>query len=345
MPDGRMNGVMELEGFLNLLKPPGMTSHDVVAYVRRLTGTKKVGHAGTLDPAAAGVLLVCLGQATKVAAFLTEQDKSYRGEMILGAATDSQDSSGQVIARREDFAISREEITAVLAEFAGELLQVPPMVSAVKHHGRRLYELARAGEVVERQPRRVTIHRLELVEIVPGPGQPAGEPAEDPTGQTLGKPVEDRYGPGARVIFDVSCSKGTYIRTLCHDLGDRLGCLAHLGFLVRTRTGSFELRESLTLEELTAAVKAGDLAGRLLPLDWALGALPAVVCKPGAAEAARHGAAIYSPGVDRQDDGILPGMQVRVYDPRGAFISVARAREDAAGLSFRPVRVFQSPKQ
>lgn len=314
---------------MNLLKPPGMTSHDVVAYVRRLTGAKKAGHAGTLDPAAAGVLVVCLGQATKMAAFLTEQEKSYRGEMILGAATDSQDASGQVIARRDDFAISPEDLTGIFAQFTGELLQVPPMVSAVKHHGRRLYELARAGQVVERQPRPVTIHRLELVEVIPGPEQAA----------------KDRFGPGTRVIFDVTCSKGTYVRTLCNDMGEQLGCLAHLGFLIRTRTGSFELSDSRTLEELAAAVEAGGAARYLLPLDWALRGLPAVMCKPGAAGAVRNGAVLHPPGVDKQDGGILPGMQVRVYGPAGEFISVARAETNAAGMSFRPVRVFQLSNQ
>src|SRR6266568_6817656 len=224
-----------MNGFLIIDKPAGITSHDVVQRVRRLCRLKKVGHTGTLDPFATGVLPVALGEGTKAIHFLDEAVKEYRAELTLGTATDTQDCTGTVIREGEWRGVTAEEIVALTREFTGRVSQVPPMYSALKRNGVPLYRIARAGETVEREPREVlisaiTIDRLEL-------------------------PV---------VAFTVICSRGTYVRTLAADLGDRLGCGAHLTALRRTRSGPFTLACSLTLDELDNLAANGEVAARLI---------------------------------------------------------------------------------
>ena len=244
---------MDLHGVLNTLKPPGMTSHDVVDYLRRLTGMRRIGHTGTLDPGACGVLVLCLGHATRIAEFLTERQKGYRAEFTFGVATDSGDAYGAVTQERDASSIDRDRLEAALGKFVGVLDQVPPMVSAVHKGGRRLYERARRGETVEVEPRRVEITECQLLEFSPG--------------------------PRATALVHVECSKGTYIRALARDLGATLEVGAHASFVLRTRAGRFELAGSLTLEELadaalddlpavdlTAAQRQQVLDGRPLPL-------------------------------------------------------------------------------
>ncbi|OTA40349.1 MAG: pseudouridine synthase, partial [Symbiobacterium thermophilum] len=244
---------------LNLLKPPGMTSHDVVAFVRRALGVKKAGHTGTLDPGVAGVLPVCVGRATRLAEYIAGSDKAYRAEITFGVATDTQDGFGEVVAEADASHLTRGDVAYALTRFHGPIEQVPPMVSAVKVGGKRLYELARKGVEVEREPRRVFIHRLQLLDFRPGP-----------------RPV---------AYIDVVCSKGTYVRTLAHDLGRFLQVGAHLSYLVRTRSGPFVLAQAATLEEL-AAGKA-----RLLPPAAALGDMPRVTVSGRAAARVLHGVA------------------------------------------------------
>ena len=239
-----------MDGILNFLKPPGMTSHDAVAWLRRLTGERRIGHAGTLDPAAAGVLVLCLGSAVRLTEFLLGSDKAYRAEVTFGATTSTQDSWGEVMAQADASGLTREALLGALAQFRGEIEQVPPMVSAVKVGGRRLYQLAREGVEVERQPRRVTISSLELVEFRPG--------------------------ARATAVFDVVCSKGTYIRTLCADLGRELGPGACLSFLLRTRSGSFHCALARTVEELAGAASEGRIAACLEPLSRAVARLPVI---------------------------------------------------------------------
>ncbi len=239
-----------MDGIFNLNKPAGMTSHDVVAHVRRLTRQRRVGHAGTLDPAASGVLPVCLGQATRVAEYLSESGKCYRATVILGAVTDTYDAEGEVI-RSAPVRVSREEIVAALPAFRGRQMQLPPLYSAIKLAGQPLYKLARAGAEVQLQPRPVEIYRLELVDWQP--------PA---------------------VVLEVECSKGTYVRSLAYDLGERLGCGAHLGGLVRLRSGPFTLEESLTLEELAQALVDGSWVHYLYAPDEALLDRQAVIVGP-----------------------------------------------------------------
>lgn len=212
-----------MDGIINILKPSGMTSADVVAWVRRTLHVKKVGHTGTLDPGVVGVLPVCLGQATRFAEFLTEQGKAYRAELTLGISTDTQDGYGQILTRQTP-EVTVREFEGVLGRFQGVVRQTPPMYSAVRKDGKHLYEYARQGLEVERLQREVVIAGLKLERWI--------------------------EGQFPQAVLDIQCSKGTYIRTLCHDIGQELGCGAHMSYLIRTRSGPFLLEDSWTLEEI-----------------------------------------------------------------------------------------------
>ncbi|MBE3597986.1 MAG: tRNA pseudouridine(55) synthase TruB [Limnochordaceae bacterium] len=281
-----------------------MTSHDVVALVRKWAGVRRVGHAGTLDPGAAGVLVVLVGQATRLASYLQEAEKVYRAEMVLGVRTDTQDASGRTLAVADAFEIPWSDVDAALARMIGTIQQRPPMVSAVHHQGRRLYELARQGVEVERPVRTVEIYDLQVHSIWP----------EDAERATF----------GARVVFDVTCSAGTYVRTLCDDVGQSLGCGAHLGFLVRLRSGAFGLDQAVTLEELEAAGRHRRLAEYLLPLDAGLGHLPRVSLEGESLHRARHGTAVAWPPADPRPAGLRAGEHVRLYDEGDRFFGIAR---------------------
>jgi len=215
----------EQEKILNINKPYGMSSCGVTEYIKkRFFPGQKVGHAGTLDPWATGVLLVCVGKATKKVCELMELEKEYEGEMVLGISTDTQDAAGKVVKKINAQNIGKEEVERVFEKFRGEILQTPPMYSALRYKGKRLYELAREGKVVERQPRRVNIYELRILKFIPGD-----------------------Y-PGVK--FRVVCSRGTYIRTLVHEIGELLGCGAHLSSLTRTRIGDFSIENSIDLERI-----------------------------------------------------------------------------------------------
>lgn len=209
-----------ITGIINLLKPPGMTSHDAVSFIRRIYKQRQVGHAGTLDPAAAGVLPIFLGKATRLVEYFTDDDKHYRTELCFGQETDSGDYTGAVT-RTSDKIPHVEEVCHVLRSFLGESQQIPPMHSAIKMSGRKLYELARQGIVIERKPRKITIHSISLL-----------------------------HNEANRILFDVSCSKGTYIRSLCSDIGVRCGSAATMTFLLRTAVGSFSITNAVSLEEI-----------------------------------------------------------------------------------------------
>ncbi|WP_394793735.1 tRNA pseudouridine(55) synthase TruB [Armatimonas sp.] len=225
-----------MDGFLNIHKPAGMTSHDVVARVRRSLKTKRVGHAGTLDPDATGVLVVAVGQATRLLPHVPLEPKVYLATIGFGTATDTEDASGQVTAQADASGLTPEALRAVLPRFVGEIQQVPPMVSALHHNGQRLYDLARQGITVEREARTITIHALELV-------------------------APPLLGAGG--IIRVTCGGGTYIRTLCKDIGEALGLPAHMATLVREAVGPYALAEAIGLDEITEE--------RLLPMQEALG--------------------------------------------------------------------------
>jgi tRNA pseudouridine55 synthase len=223
-------------GLLLVDKPAEWTSHDVVNFIRRRFGIAKVGHCGTLDPAATGLLILVLGKATKLADRFSGQDKLYAGTMRLGVETDSQDADGKVTATHDVAGIGEGQVRAAAAGFVGEIMQVPPMVSAIKLNGRPLYKLARKGQVVEREPRPVTIHSFEIGAVA----------------------LPD-------VTFTVACSKGTYVRTLCADLGAKLGCGAHLLCLRRLRSGEFDVKDAVTLDTIKTWDRATLLA-KMTPL-------------------------------------------------------------------------------
>lgn len=245
-----------MDGFVNFLKPPGMTSHDAVGYVRRQLGEKKVGHAGTLDPGAAGVLPVAVGRATRLIEYLDSVEKAYRAELVFGFATDSGDDSGKVLERADTFAMpDRERLLEAFHAFTGTITQVPPAHSAIKINGRRACDLLREGKQVEIPSRQVQIHSLKLLQ--------AGE---------------------NHIAFDVVCSKGTYIRSLCTDFGAHLGIPATMSFLVRRAVGSFALADAVTAEQLAELKEAA-----LLPMDGYLGHLPHYDLRPDRLKAFSNG--------------------------------------------------------
>jgi tRNA pseudouridine55 synthase len=301
-------------GILNLNKPSGPTSHDIVARVRRLVTLQskiqnpkskiRVGHAGTLDPAATGVLIVLLGTATRLAEYLTELPKEYDARISFGMSTDSQDTTGVVLSRQDASSLTEAQVRAALAPFRGEIQQTPPMVSAVKVGGQRLDELARRGEVVERAARPITIHELCLIEFHPGP---------------------EAWG---RLI--VRCSSGAYVRTLCADLGDALGCGAAMAALCRTAIGPFRLADALSLEELEQAVVNGRLNDHLLPPAAAVAHLPAVTIGPDQQARLLHGMSVapLSGAADAAAPTLQPGDSVQVLDRRGALVAIGRWESD-----------------
>lgn len=243
-------------GFLNVLKPPGMSSAAVVGRVRRMLKGEKVGHAGTLDPEAAGVLPLMVGKAARLFDYLQEKQKAYLTEVAFGCATDTQDAQGTAVAQGDAFP-AEQAVRAALLDMVGEGLQTPPMYSALKHEGQRLYDLARKGEVLSLPARPVTVFHAELRRMMPRQG----------------------------ALIAVECSKGFYVRTLCHDLGVALGCPAHMRFLLRTRSGAFTLETANTLEQLSEAVARGGLPALITPMDAPLShlasvSIPAKLAKP-----------------------------------------------------------------
>jgi tRNA pseudouridine55 synthase len=249
-----------INGFVVIDKPAGITSHDVVSRVRRILGTRKVGHTGTLDPFATGVLPVAVNDGTKVIPFLDEGLKCYEAVMQLGVATDTLDMTGSVL-REEDWrAVSRGEVESVLKEFTGHLSQIPPMYSAIKRDGQPLYKLARQGQTVERSPREIQIHSLELLSFTP-----------------------------PFIGLRVACSRGTYVRTLADDMGDRLACGAALKELRRTASGPFAIAMAMSLEVLEQAVSDGSVADLVISPCAALGYLPELTLNDAGMALVRHG--------------------------------------------------------
>ena len=293
---------MTPDGILNLDKPRGPTSHDVVAHVRKLTDVRRVGHAGTLDPLATGVLLLCIGRATRVAEYLMAGQKVYRARVRLGIATDTYDAQGQVV-NETPVEVNRTQVEAALAQFRGQIAQVPPMYSAIKREGTSLHRLARQGIEVERKPRPVEIFRLELTEW---------EPPE--------------------CTLELACSRGTYVRSLAHDLGQSLGCGAHLTGLVRLASGDFCLEEAVTLEQFAQAAAENRWPDLLHPIDDALTHFPALHLDAEGARRLCLGQAVAS----RESEG---ASLVRVYGPDGDFVALATP-DPASGL-LRPRKVFR----
>ncbi|MCR4440922.1 MAG: tRNA pseudouridine(55) synthase TruB [Peptococcaceae bacterium] len=300
-----------MNGVINVLKPPGMTSHDVVAFIRHQLETKKVGHAGTLDPQAAGVLPVCIGQATRLVDFLSYQDKEYMCRMVLGITTTTQDAWGDVVARTDASFVTREMVESALARFRGEIEQEVPAYSAVKVAGVPMYEIARRGGNVPVVNRRVTIKRIELLEY-----------------------------RGPELAFYIRCSKGTYIRTLCHDLGSVLKTGGHMSFLLRTRVGDFHLGESLTLEEIKSRKEKA-----LLPASKCVAGLPHLVVNKDDLNCFRNGRSILFPcgylkGIN---EAVVPGKGqgvIAVWGEEGNLHGLGEVIRQNDKCYLKPKRVF-----
>ncbi len=314
-----------INGIINVYKERGYTSHDVVAKLRGILKQKKIGHTGTLDPEAQGVLPVCLGKATKVCDLLTDKTKEYRAVLRLGVVTDTQDMTGTVL-QETDVTCTDEMVRACISRFVGVQDQIPPMYSALKVGGKKLYELARQGIEVERKPRRITIERI-LVEDISLP----------------------------EVTFTVTCSKGTYIRTLCHDIGAALGCGGCMKSLLRTKVGSFSLENSVTLEEIIRCREEGRLPEVIHPTDSVFSHLPEIILSPEAERLVRNGNPLYPEmlkDTGRALDVGVPGdfvqalhpaagdkdMQVRLYGAGREFLAIYRWDEEKA--CYRVVKMF-----
>ena len=294
-------------GVINIYKEKGFTSHDVVAKMRGILKQKKIGHTGTLDPDAEGVLPVCLGSATKLCDLLTDREKEYVAVMRLGVVTDTQDLSGTVL--KETMAeVSKEEVLEAIRSFNGEYGQIPPMYSALKVDGKRLYELARQGKEVERKPRLVTIYETEILSInLP------------------------------EVTFRIHCSKGTYIRTLCHDIGEKLGCGAAMASLRRTRSGQFKLDSAVRLSELEQIRDEGNLDKVLIPVDEMFADYAAVHVPEESTRLVENGNSFCLNRIyERRMFG--NGERVRVYDRTGRFYGVYQF--DRSGNKFVPWKMF-----
>ena len=300
-----------MDGILAVWKPAGWTSHDVVAKVRRLLRIKRIGHAGTLDPQVTGVLPLCIGRATRVVEYLQELPKAYEAVLQLGVSTDTEDMTGNVLERREGVRVTEQQARAALARFAGEIEQVPPMYSAVKVGGKRLYELAREGKTVERKSRRVTVYGIEL------------------TFAELDVPLP-------RIGFAVTCSKGTYIRTLCVDIGRALGVPAAMAELRRTVSAGLSEADCVTLEEIEALQAQGLLEDKLLPAERALEHLPRMTADSRIAQMALQGRKL--PYAATGTEASASEGLIRLFGEDGRFIGLYRADGDADLLV--PVKVF-----
>lgn len=298
-----------LHGIINVYKEKGYTSHDVVAKLRGIAGQKKIGHTGTLDPDAEGVLPVCLGRATKVCDLLTDKDKVYRAVLLMGQTTDTQDTSGTVLDTSDVSNLNEAQVTEAVQSFVGEYAQIPPMYSALKVGGKKLYELAREGKTVERKARNVMIHSIKILRLdLP------------------------------RVEMEVSCSKGTYIRTLCHDIGEKLGVGGCMESLLRVQVGRFVLADSLRLSEIQEAKEAGNLEKMLQPIDSVFEQYRAVQIRSDQEKRLQNGNVFRKPDRSQNYDD---QEMVRVYDSNGHFAAVYRYVEK--DHEFRIVKMFLQP--
>lgn len=299
-----------IHGILNVYKEKGYTSHDVVAKLRGIVKQKKIGHTGTLDPDAQGVLPVCLGKATKLCDLLTDKDKTYETVLLLGTATDTQDISGEVLERKDTGHLTEEAVREAILHFVGGYDQIPPMYSALKVNGQKLYDLARQGIVVERKPRRVEIKQIQILEMdLP------------------------------RVRLKVSCSKGTYIRTLCHDIGQKLEVCGCMEELLRTKVSIFDVSEARTLSEIQALQEEGRLSEILIPIDRMFEEALPIVVKEDALKLVYNGNTLRTQqaGIPKDTKG---GQRFRVYRQDGTFLALYRY--GSAGNLLKLEKMFYS---
>lgn len=294
-----------MDGVIVIRKEKGFTSHDVVAKLRGILHMKKIGHTGTLDPDAEGVLPVALGKATRLVDMITDKEKTYEAVMRLGVITDTQDMSGTVLSQTTELSVTEEELCTVVSSFVGDYMQVPPMYSALKVNGKKLYELAREGKTVERKPRPVHFYEIEILDI--------------------SFPL---------VRFRVTCSKGTYIRTLCHDIGEKLGCGAAMESLLRTKVGRFTLDDAITLAQTEEAVKKGTIESKILGIEEILAEYPRVCCTKEGDRLLANGNPLVQALVDAQEK---KGW-IRMCSSEGGFAGVYQW--DEKRNRYFPVKMF-----
>lgn len=332
-----------IHGFLNINKPAGMTSHSVVARLRRILAIKKIGHTGTLDPDVTGVLPIAIGQATKLSQYLLEADKVYEGQLILGISTDTEDYSGEIteIIKGLDqldcaLKLTREEIQESMQGLVGQIEQIPPMYSAVKVKGKRLYQLARQGQEVDRKSRLITIHEF--------------------TCQEVGQFIHEGE-PYPLINFRLACSKGTYARTICVQLGEILGYPATMYSLVRTETASFDLNTSISLELVEESQAEGKMSEILLNMDVAVGHLPAIYLDQADSNMVlngmkiKHSKSIYHENItdniqnnnsEFYIEDIQEGQEFRIYNPDRQLIAIYQlAEEDDQEFRLKATKVFR----
>lgn len=300
-----------INGIINVYKEKGFTSHDVVAKLRGILHQKKIGHTGTLDPDAVGVLPVCLGRATKLCEFLTDHDKVYEAELRLGITTDTEDTTGKVLCEKE-VKVIQDEVLEAIHSFVGEYQQVPPMYSAIKVEGKKLYELAREGVVIERKPRPVTIYDISVLEM------------------TL--PV---------VKMRVHCSKGTYIRSLCRDIGEKLGCGGCMSSLVRTKVAQFEIENSLTLSEIQKLSDENKIENNIVTIDSIFTEYQEITVSKEYNRLIYNGN-MFSPKAVKEKE-TKDGSLYRVYSEKREFIGVYQYNDSKK--MFTPVKIFYDPKE
>ncbi len=302
-----------MNGIINVLKPPGMTSHDVVSFMRKVLNIKKIGHTGTLDPEAAGVLPICIGKATKVAQYLTDKQKRYRANIKFGTVTDTYDSYGEIIRESGQVSIEPKVLEEILKSFTGTISQRPPIYSALKVKGKKLYEYAREGKEVQIEERPVDIYELKLV----------GMEAED------------------EAMIDVLCSKGTYIRTLCYDIGEALGCGAYMSQLVRLGSSPFTIEDSNTLEEIKAAAEENRLDDIINGVELVFKDYKAITIKQSALSSIMNGNPLFEQGVQQGFEKLSKDDNISIYSEDGFIgIGIVRYEESGQRLYIKIEKVF-----
>ena len=300
-----------MDGIFNIYKEKGFTSHDVVAIVRKTIHMKKVGHTGTLDPDAEGVLPVCVGKATKLSDVIMDGRKSYRAMLRLGITTTTEDASGEVLETKPvDF--DEETIRKVIASFIGRLEQVPPMYSAVKVNGKKLYELAREGKEIERKSRTIEVYDIRVRQFL----------------------------PPDRVEMDVDCSKGTYIRTLCADIGKALGCGGHMAELLRTATGAFSLETAIRLSELKALGEEGRAEEALLTMEEALKDFPVIRVAEASTKLLYNGGRIQERFFEEKPTSLQVGEIVVVFDYENRLVGLYEIKEEENSFFVKPFKML-----
>lgn len=295
-------------GILNVYKEKGFTSHDVVAKLRGILKQKKIGHTGTLDPDAEGVLPICLGKGTKLCDMLEDKDKTYKAVLLLGQSTDTQDTSGKILEQRPVQSSESQVMEAILS-FVGDYNQIPPMYSALKVNGKKLYELAREGKVIEREPRKIKIYSIEIEEI------------ELP-----------------RVTINVSCSKGTYIRTLCNDIGEKLGCLGCMEKLLRTKANGLVLEDSLKLNQIEELRNNETLEEKIIPVDYMFRAYPIVIIDDEYKKLIYNGNQFKKECIKNIQEIENDCSRIRVYDESNCFVGLYEY--DMQREQYNPVKMF-----